>query len=438
MFKGFITPFWTYGGKSYANTNLHQQAPYTPTRTVIAPTLWVVNDPMVHYLTADLMQTLAEVNHVTNGVAKSDDFSMPPITFPNLTQIQSRYQPWGRNSQMNEISGVLHDDPENASYNLSYRDPLVYGSDNWDFPYNKYPSVGWLGRVHRGTPWQTVYLKATNLLDFVDSSQGNPSVGRTTWSYWTGNFNSFDSLNTRPIQDELLFDIFTAAPNDNAARGTLSVNQKHLAAWSAVFGGLLVISNITAAPAYNTSPIQTNVVINPAGVDQANSPLYQIVDGPNGINATRGNLYGAGGFPRAGDILRTPALTQYSPFLNTSGSAQLQYDVSDEMYEWLPQQIMSLVRSTGNPRYAIYSYGHTLKPATDGMVLSSATLPSGYNPFGLVTNYQVVAESATRAVVTVQPVLTNMQVALPGGGFTVVPVTNYTTKVEGFNVLPPQ
>ena len=58
--------------------------------------------------------------------------------------------------------------------------------------------------------------------------------------------------------------------------------------------------------------------------------------------------------------------------------------------------------------------------------------------FGLVTNYQVVAESATRSVVTVQPVLTNAVVSLPGGGFTTVPVTNYTTKVEGFNVLPPQ
>ena len=33
-------------------------------------------------------------------------------------------------------------------------------SDNWNFPTNKYPTVGWLGRVHRGTPWQTVYFKA--------------------------------------------------------------------------------------------------------------------------------------------------------------------------------------------------------------------------------------------------------------------------------------
>jgi hypothetical protein len=41
--------------------------------------------------------------------------------------------------------------------NLSFKDPLVRGSDDWDFPTNKFPGIGWLGRVHRGTPWQTVY-----------------------------------------------------------------------------------------------------------------------------------------------------------------------------------------------------------------------------------------------------------------------------------------
>ena len=66
-------------------------------------------------------------------------------------------------------------------------------------------------------------------------------------------------------------------------------------------------------------------------------------------------------------------------------------------------------------------------------MLSSSTLPSGYNPFGLVTNYQVVAESATRAVLSVQPVITTKVV----NGVT-VPTTNYTTRVESFNPLPPE
>ena len=49
--------------------------------------------------------------------------------------------------------------------NLAFKDPLVRVSDNWDFPANKFPTVGWLGRVHRGTPWQTIYLKASDVLD---------------------------------------------------------------------------------------------------------------------------------------------------------------------------------------------------------------------------------------------------------------------------------
>ena len=51
--------------------------------------------------------------------------------------------------------------------NLAFKDPLVTNSDNWDFPADKLPTVGWLGRVHRGTPWQTVYLKASDVLNDV-------------------------------------------------------------------------------------------------------------------------------------------------------------------------------------------------------------------------------------------------------------------------------
>ena len=48
-------------------------------------------------------------------------------------------------------------------FNLALKDPLVWRSDDWDFPTYKFPSVGWLGRVHRGTPWQTVYLKSPDI-----------------------------------------------------------------------------------------------------------------------------------------------------------------------------------------------------------------------------------------------------------------------------------
>src|SRR5208283_5077810 len=72
------------------------------------------------------------------------------------TTLNQRYAPWG--------VGVSPAGADQNTANLAYKDPLVRMSDDWDFPTNKFPTVGWLGRVHRGTPWQTVYLKATNIL----------------------------------------------------------------------------------------------------------------------------------------------------------------------------------------------------------------------------------------------------------------------------------
>jgi hypothetical protein len=133
----------------------------------------------------------------------------------------------------------------------------------------------------------------------------------------------------------------------------------------------------------------------------------------------------------------SPQLTEKSPFLNTNitvlGGQQTQYGINDEVYEWLPQQTLSLLRVTGTSqspmRYVIYSYGQTLQPAPNGVVTGGPNLANGTSPFGMVTNYQVVAETATRTVVRVIPVVTTN----PDGTLN----TNYSTKIEQFNVLPP-
>ena len=191
-----------------------------------------------------------------------------------------------------------------------------------------------------------------------------------------------------------------------------------------MLAGAVAISNITANPFFSVAPVYTNVVIPPSGVDLVNAPVWRIVnDATYGINAIRANLYPSSGFTHVGDILRVPMLTEKSPFINRSDISQVDYDLSDEVYERLPQQILGLLRPAGVPRFVVYAYGQTLKPAPDGTVLS------GGQSFGLVTNYQVVAESATRAVMSVQQVVTNTATG---------PVTNYTTKVESFNVLPPE
>jgi hypothetical protein len=94
------------------------------------------------------------------------------------------------------------------------------------------------------------------------------------------------------------------------------------------------------------------------------------------------------------------------------------------MYEWLPQQAMSLLR-VGTPRYVIYSYGQALKPAPNGTYLGA---PAGM--FGMVTNYQVVSEIATRAVVRFETARTNVI----GNKITVTPPRAI---IESFNILPP-
>jgi hypothetical protein len=273
-------------------------------------------------------------------------------------------------------------------------------------------------------------------------------IGTNTWVQWTGDTNLtygqyFDAVNSAPIRDRLLFDLFTTAFNDNATRGTLSVNvgadssdsAAGLAAWSALFSGIAVPTSLT----------NTYSIISPAGISGAGSPLWQLV---TNINTTRTNFPNAdglvGAFEHIGDILAVPALTQRSPFL---AALDPNTQINDEMSEWLPQQTMSLLRVGGSPqtpmRYVIYCYGQALKPAPNGIY--TLTTPSGM--FGMVTNYQVVSEIATRAVMRFGSTLTNfigtnivfnVNSGLWTTNWVGIPVvTNNNAVIESFNLLPP-
>ncbi len=55
-------------------------------------------------------------------------------------------------------------------------------SDNWNFPDGEPLNPDWIGQIHRGTPWQTLFLKATNILNLTGATSG---LG--TWTNWTGN-----------------------------------------------------------------------------------------------------------------------------------------------------------------------------------------------------------------------------------------------------------
>jgi len=395
-------------------------APFQPVRSIYLVTSWQANDPLVHYTVGDLT-SLTRTNLALDNLPA-------PAPLANLGHVNLRCEPWGGNPAIGSSSPTASD--------LRVKDPLMLQSDSWQFPTNKLPNVGWLGRVHRGTPWQTVYLKS-------------PGMDLPTWQTWTGNglfmTNAgqttlfarntayYDAFLTQPTNDWRLVDLFTTALSDNATRGQLSINQTNLAAWSAVLSGVIVLTNNLNASGYpivdaNGNPIPAWATIQPAGVYDPTAapatwpPLVQLVKRINDVRATNSTRHV---FSRLGDILAVPELTVASPFLNTSGTPSLgNSGLNDAAYERLPQQILGLLKCDHTPRFVIYTFGQTLKPAPHAIV------PSG--PFaGLCTNYQIMAEAATRTVVRLEGV----QLSPPG--FLPPPITTLHPVIESFNVLPP-
>jgi hypothetical protein len=371
-------------------------APFDPFLDIYQHSTLQANDPLVHYTVSDLFDVTKNTVDYSPG--------NPPLE--NLGRINVRYQPWSART-----SGARSGNE--ADYNPANKDPRVYQSDNWEFPTNKLPNVGWLGRVHRGTPWQTIYMKST---DFALND----------WSAWTGNTNLFDAYRTRPAEDRLLFDLFTTAVNDNATRGQLSVNQSGLAAWSAVLSGVVTLTN-TAKNRPGARPLALQAaVIEPAGIQGENSQVGRIVHAINAVRATNTLLFPDGAFHSVGDVLAVPELTygpeltNSSPFLNLSDRDVRMHSIDENMYERIPQQIMSLLRLDEGPRFVIYSFGQTLKPAPRSIITSGSF-------FGMCTNYQITAETATRAVVRIEgaPVPGRVNLATP------------RLVMESFNVIGP-
>lgn len=388
VFMGY-SPF-IYPPGSINVPNRLMQAPYNPARKFFISKNWQANDPLVHYLASDLFDP--EVGRRSYFLKP---YNSQPPALTNLGTLNERYRPWGGRPGKDPAA-----DPE--AYNLALKDPLVRRSDDWSFPAHKLPTVGWMGRVHRGTPWQTVYLKymPTNDLPLA------------RWQNWVGNSNTVAALFARPDADRSLPDLFTVALNDNASRGRMSINQSGLAAWSAVLSGVIALSNKMDAATYLPSyPAQ---VIAPAGAYDSSTPnswppVVKLVAAINDVRATN---FAGGVFRRLGDILAVPELTLQSPFLNVANEDVRRYGIHDAVYEWLPQQVMSLL-TVGSPRFVIYAYGQTLRPANNSIV-------TGGPFFGLCTNYQITAEAATRSVVRIE--------GAPGQPRAVV---------ESFNLLPP-
>jgi len=384
--NGKTTVQTSSNGPVTVNSNLYFSCSNDVAATVFtgATNTLLVNDPLVHYTVGDLTPPPA--------VAGLLNVRTNTILIKN-----TRYEPWPTRTYTN------------YSANMTLKDPLIFQSDNWNFPTNKFPSIGWLGRVHRGTPWQTIFLKA-------DTSP-LVEIGLTQSEYtWTNNWVS--TLDTYPTNDYALLDLFTTAPNDNAVRGLLSVNQTNSAPWYALFSGLYVNTNLSYDAAIHQLPSPVlNLVVDPTNnIDWLLDGIWVKATNSNGqlgsnflagINSVR-SAEADQTFHSLGSVFKAPMLSIDSPFLPGPAGA-----FTDAEVEAIPQQVAGLLK-LGQPQFVIYGFGQALKPKD----IYFGSQPALFN---LCTNYQITGEFVTRTVCHLvgDPAAANVRI-----------------QVDSFNILP--
>ena len=302
------------------------QAPFTPTATVVEHIDWQVNDPLVHYMASDLNWP---------GAIRDDrtlmDLTNPKNNSSNPGQLNHCYMPWGGNPT---LPGV-----DKNSFNLSLKDPLVWRSDNWDFPTNEPLSSAWLRRIHRGTPWQTIYLKSSDILQQMQTNGAATNcVGTNVWMTWTGDTNVSDALAMAPVQDRHLASLLAYLMNTKPLPSLYSVNKPNMAAWSRVLHGLTALTNILSDSQLTTgvTPQFDPLMIRP------HSPQAEVIE--TAIESAKASQPD-GRFHDVGDILEVPQLSDQSPFLNWNDSIQQRLGISDEAYEILPGELLPLLRA---------------------------------------------------------------------------------------------
>jgi hypothetical protein len=323
-------------GNTYfaTNLNLSIQVPFTPARITYQYNSWQANDPLVHYLVSDLNFTGSEPSGLQTGTYQWNNVS-GTTKFPanNLGQLNDRYQPWGKSLSFPNVDA--------NGYNLAYKDPLIRWSDNWNFPTNESITGNWLGQIHRGTPWQTIYLKASDILGEIQIVGSTTNyIGTNTWMNWTGNFNPTDATAMAPVRDWHVVSVLAALLNTNDLRSLFSVNNSNPNAWLVLLDGLTALTNDlpdSLGLSLGVFPPQFGML-----VISSNSPQASAI--ANAIQYARTGQPGQL-FRDVGDILVTPQLTEQSPFLNWNDGIQFSNAISDEAYEEIPSQLLSLLRT---------------------------------------------------------------------------------------------
>ncbi len=334
---------------------LRMQAPFSPAIKLLVNKSWQANDPLVN----DTLWDLEDPTR-TNLIERLPPLFAVTSERSNIGKMNQRYRPWQRS---------LVSSADDTDFDPSVKDPQVRSSDDWDFPTNALPTVGWLGRVHRGTPWQTIYLKS-------------PAVTPQRWQLWTGHPTIVWPgrtlpQGTQPTNDWRIVDLFTTALNDNTARGQLSVNQEGVAAWSAVLSGVPILTNLLAT---NLGP----------WIIEPNTPELRAIVA--GINDARSRRFG-GKFNYLGEVLSAPSLSLGSPYLRMGPGPN--GIPADPVVERIPQMVLSLLRAD-EARFVVLAIGQSLRPAPGSVVVE----PGDY--FQMPTNYVITGEFMTKTLMRLE------------------------------------
>lgn len=124
-----------------APNGLSADAPFSPARRLELKRTFEVNDPLVHFTVADISPPPGTRDIV---VLPGGGGMAPMERLTGISRINRRYTPW-----------LEREDP--ISTNEAHRDPLITHPDAWRFAEGVSLSHGWFDRIHRGTPWQTIY-----------------------------------------------------------------------------------------------------------------------------------------------------------------------------------------------------------------------------------------------------------------------------------------
>jgi hypothetical protein len=347
-------------------------APYSPFRNVHFVTLWAANDPLVHYTVGDLQ----DIRDLPLSVYLDD--STPPLPPTAFGLPNRRYEPWGGNPLSGSGSPTIHD--------LTVKDPVARqyaSSDDWDFPTNQWTSTNWLGRVHRGTPWQTVYLKAS-------------AAPLSTWVPWTGSplivtnlgqlsttvlpigGMTYDAMLAHPTNDWRLASMLASLLSTNDSRQFLSPNQTSLPVWEGALDGMVVLTN-------NEGPDPPDGLA--SLVMSSNSPQAATIAA--GVVTAR-SLQPNQSFQDPGDVLSTPELSVASPWLDTNDAALSYASLTDEAYEAIPSQLLPLLRADSIGY--VFQNGGALRiefSGSDGLAYAVQVSTDLVNWSALTTNYPV-------------------------------------------------